>query len=61
MTKRMIFPIDENRCKVPNSPELYLKNLDYFRGMGMYDEAVCHEKALLTTGYSIVEDQEQDH
>lgn len=48
------FKMENNTYKVPESDELYLKNLEYFKGMGIYDETYCHEKALLTTGYRII-------
>lgn len=58
MDKKLIFKIDKGRYKVPDSKELYLMHLDYFKGMGRYDDELCHEKALLTTGYYIVQSDE---
>lgn len=60
MKTRLIFRMENNRYKVPENEALYLKNLDYYKGMGLYDEALCQEKALLTTGYIIVPGNGQD-
>lgn len=60
MEIKIAFEMDKGKYRVPVSQELYLKNLEYFRGMGFYDEAVCREKALITTGFRIVRPNEQD-
>jgi len=60
ITAKLIFKMEHNVFKVPESEDLYRKNLDYFKGMGIYDEGICHEKALLTTGYRIIEGKDQD-
>lgn len=54
MWKQLVFKNEHGHTIVPENEELYLKNLDYFKGMGIYDDTLCHEKALLTTGYNIV-------
>lgn len=60
MDKKLFFKTKQGDYKVPESKELYLKNFEYFKGMGRYDDAFCQEQALLTTGYYIVRDKELD-
>ncbi len=60
MERKVIFKMENNLYKVPESEELYRKNYDYFKGMGIYSESICQEKALLTTGYNIVKGKIQD-
>lgn len=54
MRGKLFFEINKGEYRVPENEELYLKNYDYFKGMGMFDEGHCQEKALLTTGYTIL-------
>lgn len=54
MDRAFYFDIEEGRVKVPVSKELYNKNYEYYKGMGIYDESVCQEKAMLTTGFQII-------
>lgn len=60
MDIKYIFEMEKGEYKVPVSKELYLKNYDYFRGMGIYDETLCQEKALITTGFRIIRYSDQD-
>ncbi len=60
MEIKFIFEMEKGEYKVPVSKELYLKNFEYFKGMGLYDESLCQEKALITTGFRIVRPNEQD-
>lgn len=60
MDIKYIFEMDQGEYKVPVSKELYAKNFEYFKGMGIYNEEVCCEKALLTTGFRIVRPTEQE-
>lgn len=60
MDIKFIFEMEKGQYKVPVSKELYIKNFEYFRGMGLYDEDACQEKALITTGFKIVRSTEQD-
>lgn len=54
MDIRFVFEMEKGQYKIPVSKELYLKNLEYFEGMGLYDKALCQEKALITTGFRII-------
>ena len=58
MEVKFLFEMDKGEYKVPVSNELYSKNFEYFKGMGMYDEAFCQEKALLITGFKIIRSNE---
>ncbi len=60
MDVQLLFEIEKGKYRVPESADLYLKNFDYFKGMGLYDEMACREKALITTGYYIVQDHEHN-
>lgn len=60
MDIKFVFEMEKGRYKVPVSQELYLKNLEYFEGMGIYDKTLCQEKALITTGFRIVSPNDQD-
>lgn len=60
MEIKTIFEMDKGEFKVPVSKELYLKNFEYFKGMGIYDENRCQEKALITTGFRIVRQNNDD-
>ena len=60
MDIKFIFEMEKGEYKVPVSKELYIKNLEYFQGRGIYDEARCQEKALITTGFRIVRPNEQE-
>lgn len=60
MDIKVYFEMEKGKYKVPVSEDLYIKNLEYFKGMGLYDEALCQEKALITTGFRIVRSNEQD-
>lgn len=60
MDIKVAFEMEDGKYRVPVSKDLYLKNLEYFEGMGIYDEALCQEKALITTGFRIVRSNEQD-
>lgn len=59
MEVKFIFEMDKGEYKVPVSNELYIKNFEYFKGMGIYDESLCKEKALITTGFKIIRSNEQ--
>lgn len=59
MEVKFIFEMDKGEYKVPVSKDLYLKNFEYFKGMGLYDETMCEEKALQTTGFKIIRSNEQ--
>lgn len=58
MDIKYIFEMDKGQYKVPVSKELYVKNFEYFRGMGLYDEQDCQERALITTGFRVVRQNE---
>jgi len=60
MDIKVVFEMEKGVYKVPVSKDLYIKNFEYFQGMGVYDEALCQEKALITTGYRIVRPNEND-
>lgn len=60
MDIKFIFEMGTGEYKVPVSKDLYIKNFEYFKGMGLYDESLCQEKALITTGFKIVRSNEQD-
>jgi len=54
MEVNFIFQSERGEKMVPVNKELYISNLDYFQGMGIYSMETCQEKALLTTGYRIL-------
>lgn len=60
MEIKLIFETRKGEYQVPENELLYIKNLEYFTGMGLYDEAMCHEKALLTTGYNVIRFEGQE-
>ncbi len=60
MKAKFIFDASPGKYKVPVSDSLYMKNYEYFSGMGVYSDEVCKEKALLTTGYKLVKPTEED-
>ncbi len=60
MEIKFIFEMEKGEYKVPVSKELYMKNLEYFKGMGIYDDTLCQEKALITTGFRIVRPNDND-
>lgn len=58
MEVKFLFETEKGEYKVPLSKELYMKNLEYFEGMGMYPQEICQEKALQITGYRVVKPHE---
>lgn len=57
---KFIIETDKDQYRVPVSQELYQKNYEYYKGMGLYDDALCQEKALVTTGFRVVHFDGQD-
>lgn len=55
MEVKFVFKSEHGELRVPINQGLFKSNLDYFQGMGIYSAEVCQEKALLTTGYRVVE------
>lgn len=60
MDIKYIFEMEQGEYRVPVSKELYAKNLEYFKGMGLYTEETCCEKALLTTGFRVIRSDERE-
>ncbi len=58
MNRKFFFESEDGSYKVPLSEELFIKNYEYFHGMGIYDESACQEKALLTTGFRRIGSEE---
>lgn len=61
MKNKIIFQQGKAGHKVPINPDIYRKNLEYYSGMGIYPEDTCKEKALLVSGYKVVNDHNFDN
>lgn len=60
MNRKFFFEMEKGGYKVPMDELLFVKNYEYFHGMGIYAEAACQEKALLITGFRIVSSYEDN-
>lgn len=60
MNRKFFFEMEKGGYKVPMDELLFVKNYEYFHGMGIYAESACQEKALLITGFRIVSSFEEN-